>query len=46
VRAAIAISSCSTLDDIANTCTVSRVYMRGVEVDRAALKTRWRSASQ
>jgi imidazolonepropionase-like amidohydrolase len=29
------------LDDIANTRRISKVYMRGAEVDRAALKTRW-----
>jgi imidazolonepropionase-like amidohydrolase len=29
------------LDDIANTRKISRVYMRGVEVDRAALKAGW-----
>jgi imidazolonepropionase-like amidohydrolase len=27
------------LDSIANTRRISRVYMRGVEVDRAALRT-------
>ena len=29
------------LDDIANTRRISKVYMRGAEVDRAALKARW-----
>ena len=29
------------LDDIANTRRISKVYVRGAEVDRAALKARW-----
>jgi imidazolonepropionase-like amidohydrolase len=31
----------SPLDDITNTRKISRVYMRGAEVDRAALKAGW-----
>jgi imidazolonepropionase-like amidohydrolase len=34
------------LDNIANTRRISRVYLRGAEVDRAALRTRLRAASQ
>ena len=29
------------LDDIANTRRIAKVYMRGAEIDRAALKARW-----
>jgi len=29
------------LDDITNTRSISRVYLRGAEVDRAKLKARW-----
>jgi len=29
------------LDDITNTRKISRVYLRGKEVDRAKLKARW-----
>jgi imidazolonepropionase-like amidohydrolase len=34
------------LGDIGNTRKIAKVYIRGVEVDRAALKGRWRLASQ
>lgn len=34
------------LDDIGNTRRISRVYMRGAEIDRAALKARWTGATQ
>jgi imidazolonepropionase-like amidohydrolase len=33
------------LDDIANTRRIARVYLRGQEVDRAALKAKWRTSS-
>ena len=29
------------LDDIANTRRISKVYMRGAEVDRRAMKAAW-----
>ena len=29
------------LDDISNTRRISRVYLRGQEVDRSALKAKW-----
>ena len=32
------------LDDIANTRRIAKVYMRGAEVDRAALKATWSHA--
>jgi hypothetical protein len=31
------------LDDIANTRRISAVYLRGLEVDRAALRATWTS---
>ena len=31
------------LDDIRNTRRISRVYLRGAEVDRPAMRTRWRA---
>jgi imidazolonepropionase-like amidohydrolase len=33
------------LDDIANTRKIATVYMRGMEVDRTALKARWAAAT-
>jgi imidazolonepropionase-like amidohydrolase len=33
------------LDDIANTRRINTVYLRGTQVDRAALRTRWTSKS-
>ena len=33
------------LDDILNTRRINRVYLRGKEVDRAALKTAWSKGS-
>jgi imidazolonepropionase-like amidohydrolase len=34
------------LDDIANTRRISAVYLRGDEVDRAGLRSRWMGAAQ
>jgi imidazolonepropionase-like amidohydrolase len=34
------------LDDLANARKISRVYLRGVEVDRAALKAGWQSGAE
>jgi imidazolonepropionase-like amidohydrolase len=34
------------LDDIANTRKIARVYLRGREVDRAALKTKWQGRAR
>jgi imidazolonepropionase-like amidohydrolase len=31
------------LDDIGNTRRISKVYLRGQEVDRAALKAKWQA---
>jgi imidazolonepropionase-like amidohydrolase len=33
------------LDDIANTRRISRVYLRGQEIDRAALKAQWTTSA-
>ena len=32
------------LDNIANTRKISKVYLRGQEVDRAAMRARWQAA--
>jgi hypothetical protein len=32
------------LDNIANTRWINKVYLRGLEVDRAAMRTRWQAA--
>jgi imidazolonepropionase-like amidohydrolase len=34
------------LDDITNSRRISRVYLRGAEVDRAKLKARWATESE
>jgi len=34
----------NTLDDIGNSWRINKVYLRGQEVDRAALRAKWQAA--